>query len=195
MNNLNIDHLRIEIAYLQEEILSSDPPKRAKFKIPVIMTEDRVTSLKTSNKNILNRSNGNISGSPINLDNTIELEVPLEYTFFYGAEKIPKDTRFLVTFVGGNVNDIKIIGRYDSAVSNELQSFITISQQLESSTSDINNIKNTVESVNNSIGDVNEKLNIIKQYAQELDSLKRQVQEMQSKIDQIKNNTPSGGEE
>ena len=104
MNNLNIDHLRIEIAYLQEEILSSDPPKRAKFKIPVIMTEDRVTSLKTSNKNILNRSNGNISGSPINLDNTIELEVPLEYTFFYGAEKIPKDTRFLVTFVGGNVN-------------------------------------------------------------------------------------------
>ena len=195
MNNLNIDHLRIEIAYLQEEILSSDPPKRAKFKIPVIMTEDRVTSLKTSNKNILNRSNGNISGSPINLDNTIELEVPLEYTFFYAAEKIPKETRFLVTFVGGNVNDIKIIGRYDSAVSNELQSFITISQQLESSTSDINNIKNTVESVNNSIGDVNEKLNIINQYAQELESLKRQVQEMQSEIDQIKNNTPSGGEE
>ena len=195
MNNLNIDHLRIEIAYLQEEILSSDPPKRAKFKIPVIMTEDRVTSLKTSNKNILNRSNGNISGSPINLDNTIELEVPLEYTFFYGAEKIPKDTRFLVTFVGGNVNDIKIIGRYDSAVSNELQSFITISQQLESSTSDINSIKNTMDSVSNSIGDVNEKLNIIKQYAQELDSLKRQVQGMQSEIDQIKNNTPSGGEE
>ena len=195
MNNLNIDHLRIEIAYLQEEILSSDPPKRAKVKIPVIMTEDRVTSLKTSNKNILNRSNGNISGSPINLDNTIELEVPLEYTFFYGAEKIPKETRFLVTFVGGNVNDIKIIGRYDSAVSNELQSFITISQQLESSTSDINSIKNTMDSVSNFIGDVNEKLNIIKQYAQELDSLKRQVQEMQSEIDQIKNNTPSGGEE
>ena len=195
MNNLNIDHLRIEIAYLQEEIESSNPPRTAKFKIPVIMTENRVTSLKTSNKNILDRSNGNISGAPINLDNTIELEVPLEYTFFYGAEKIPKDTRFLVTFVGGNVNDIKIIGRYDSAVSNELQSFITISQQLESSTSDINSIKNTMDSVSNSNGDVNEKLNIINQYAQELDSLKRQVQEMQSEIDQIKNNTPSGGEE
>ena len=52
-----------------------------------------------------------------------------------------------------------------------------------------------MDSVSNSIGDVNEKLNIINQYAQELDSLKRQVQEMQSEIDQIKNNTPSGGEE
>lgn len=195
MNNLDIDHLRIEIAYLQEEIESSNPPRTAKFKIPVIMTENRVTSLKTSNKNILNRSNGNISGAPINLDNTIELEVPLEYTFFYGAEKIPKDTRFLVTFVGGNVNDIKIIGRYDSAISNELQSFVSISQQLESSTSDINSIKNTVTETNNKLVAIDEKLNIINQYAKDLDSLRKQVQELQSEVDQLKNNISSGGEE
>lgn len=125
MNNFVPDNLRIEIAYLQEDIPSFIACK-AKFKIPVIMTEGTVASLTTSNKNILNRRNGNLKGAPINLDDTIKLDVPLEYIYFYGAPIVPKNTRFMVAFVGGNINDIKIVGRYDSALSQDFSDASTI---------------------------------------------------------------------
>ena len=41
--------------------------------------------------------------------------MPKEYTVYYGRRIIPKGTRFIVAFIGGNLNDIKIVARYDSA--------------------------------------------------------------------------------
>ena len=115
MNNLNIDYLRTEIAILQEEIDAFNPPDKAKFIIPVIMTDRYNAVLAAGTSNILNKKNGNIrTSSVLNIKNTINLNIPLEYTFSYGADIIPIGTRFIVAFVGANVNDIKIIGRYDS---------------------------------------------------------------------------------
>lgn len=112
-SGLDVNSLRIEIAILQEDILSNNPGT-AKFKIPVIMTDDTISRIIASgNKNIINRRNGNISGFNINIENTILLRIPLEYTYFYGKKIIPSGTKFLVAFVGGNINDIRIIGRYD----------------------------------------------------------------------------------
>ena len=103
-NNLNIDYLRIEIAILQEDVLSTNPG-RAKFKIPTIITE--------SFNDTINVRTHVMTGTTINIEDTIDLDIPTEYTYFYGADIVPAGTRFLVAFVGGNVNNIKIIGRYD----------------------------------------------------------------------------------
>lgn len=103
-NNLNIDYLRIEIAILQEDVPSANPG-RAKFKIPTIITENF--------SNMMNMRTNIMAGSTINIEDTITLNIPTEYTYFYGSDIVPAGTRFLVSFVGGNVNDIRIIGRYD----------------------------------------------------------------------------------
>lgn len=112
LNAFNIDRLRIEIAILQEDIPSNNPGE-AKFKIPTIITEDTVAHISTSNNNIVNYRSGNLSSSSINIENTVKLRIPTECTYFYGEKIVPKGTRFLIAFVGGNVNDIRIISRYD----------------------------------------------------------------------------------
>ena len=110
---INTSYFRTEIAILQEDI-NSQSPGIHKFKIPILSTEDTVGTVYTP---MNNRANKNILKSTVAktvFDNTINLRVPKEHTVFYGADIIPKGTRFIVTFVGGNVNDIKIIGRYDN---------------------------------------------------------------------------------
>ena len=91
---LEHDNLRIEYAVLQEEI-QAFIPTYAKFKVPSVMEE--------------NNSIGDDSSEDI----YIELYVPYEYTFAWGDEYIPEGTRFLVASIGANINDMRIIGRYD----------------------------------------------------------------------------------
>lgn len=111
LNELNIDNLRLEIAILLEDI--SKKETYARFKIPVIMTEDNVSHVSSfGSKNVINKRNANISGYSVNIENDIKLKVPLEYIYFYDGDIIPAGTKFIVAFIGGNVNDIKIIGRY-----------------------------------------------------------------------------------
>lgn len=100
LNNLYMDGLRTEIAILQEDVQSKNPGY-AKFIIPVLMTTTNVDSLIINSKN-----------SSINLTNTINLYIPTQHTYFYNKDIVPKGTKFIVTFVGGNINDIKIIGMY-----------------------------------------------------------------------------------
>ena len=113
---MRVDDLRIEIAVLQE-IVSAFSQRIAKFRIPVIMNTDTVTNVSNMNTNVMNKRNGNIGSSQLNIDNTIELLLPFEHTFSYGKDTIPVGTRFLVAFVGANINDAKIIGRYDQSNS------------------------------------------------------------------------------
>lgn len=109
-----LDDLRIEIAVLQHDIYAFSNT-RARFKIPVIMTEDIVANLSISGNNIVNKTHGNMGSSSISINNTIELFVPIEYTSTMGVDIIPKGTKFIVAFVGANVNDAKIIGRYEES--------------------------------------------------------------------------------
>ena len=107
------NNLRLEIAILQEDIEAQNPGVH-EFKIPVISTGETVgtvyTRTKTANKKKTTRS-----VSRTQFDNTISLRVPKEYTVYYGKRIIPKGTRFIVACIGGNLNDIKIVDRYDSA--------------------------------------------------------------------------------
>ena len=109
-----LDNLRIEIAVLQHDIYAFSNT-RARFKIPVVMTEDIVANLSISGNNIVNKTHGNMGSSSISINNTIELFVPIEYTSTMGVDIIPKGTKFIVAFVGANVNDAKIIGRYEES--------------------------------------------------------------------------------
>jgi DNA repair exonuclease SbcCD ATPase subunit len=126
MNEMNQDNMRTEIATLEEDVPISDEAIyrtiKGKFKIPVLMTTDTVASVQTSNKNVLNRNNGSLKGSSMNLNNTISLTIPKEYILCYKGTKIPKGSKFLVSFVSANVNDIKVIGRYDGDKADEISS-------------------------------------------------------------------------
>lgn len=111
INMLDKERLRTEIAILQEDVPSNNPGI-AKFKIPILITESINGHISiTANTSFGKRSKSNIIS--INSEDTIKLRIPTEYTYFYGAKIVPAGTRFIVTFVGANVNDIKIIGRYD----------------------------------------------------------------------------------
>ena len=114
MNNFNTDYMRTEIAVLQEDVSSSDPGY-CNFTIPVLMTEDTVAVVSVNNANILNRRNGNLKASSINLNNTIELYIPryLLTAYTQTNDTIPKGTKFIVSLVGGDPNQAKIIGVYD----------------------------------------------------------------------------------
>lgn len=115
-NAMISNNLRIEIAVLQENV-EAFKGRLAKFKIPVIMTNDISANIITSNINIVNRRNGNLSASQLNINNTIDLYLPYEHIFTYGEKIVPIGTRFLIAFVGANINDAKIIGRYDQSSS------------------------------------------------------------------------------
>lgn len=112
LNELYRDGLRTEIAILQEDV-DAKCPGVAKFTIPVLMTESKVTTFVGYNNIINNNRNANILNSSINLNNSIDLFIPTEYTYFCGKDIVPKGTRFIVSFISSNINDIRIIGRYD----------------------------------------------------------------------------------
>ena len=136
--SISKDNLRIEVAILQESIDAYDPPVKGKFTIPVLMTSGEKATISTGTSNILNKRNGNIKSSTINIDNTIDLYLPIEYCVTYGADKIPSGTRFLVSFVSGNLNDIRIVGRYDSV--NDSSRVNIIKQMLD----DIESLKDSI---------------------------------------------------
>lgn len=106
--------LRLEIAFSQQ-VIDAHNPGYVDFIIPTLVPDVLNTRAYTPNYNISNKnavSTRSIGTTSIN--NLIRLKVPREYTEWYGADTIPIGTRFIVAFIGGNINDIKIIGRYDS---------------------------------------------------------------------------------
>ena len=118
------EQLRLEIAILEEDI-SATNPKTASFTIPALMTEQYKGKKYVNNYNVINKNKtGTPSISTITIDNTIKLQVPKEYTKWYGSIIIPKGTKFIVAFVGGNINSMRIIGRYDHPVSDNLEDYV-----------------------------------------------------------------------
>lgn len=116
--------LRVEIAILQEDI-SATNPKTASFTIPTLMTEQYKGKKYVNNYNVINKNRtGTPSISTITISNTVNLYVPKEYTKWYGSIIVPKGTKFIVAFVGGDINSMRIIGRYDKPVSDNLEDYV-----------------------------------------------------------------------
>ena len=107
------NNLRLEIAILQEDIDALNPGIH-EFKIPVISTGETIGTVYTRTKTA-NKKKSTRSVSKTQFDNTISLRVPKEYTVYYGARIVPKGTRFIVAFIGGDVNNMRIVARYDTA--------------------------------------------------------------------------------
>lgn len=112
INYGNLSNFRQEIAVLQEDINKYNPPSDAKFIIPALMG-NLGTEKTTPNKstNILNKTN-NLGITKTTTSNYITLEVPKEYVINYPSKYVPKDTMFIVGFIGGDITSAKIIGRY-----------------------------------------------------------------------------------
>lgn len=107
-----LSNIRIEIAVALEDI-DAESPGIVKFKIPVLQSGTDITTSYIDNRTLMNRTLAISKMSNVTMDDFIELRVPKEYTVYYGKPIIPKGTRFLVAFIGGNINDMRIIGRYD----------------------------------------------------------------------------------
>lgn len=112
INYGNLTNFRQEIAVLQEEINKYDPPQNAKFIIPALMGNLN-TEQTTPNKsyNILNKSN-DLGITRVTTSNYITLPIPQEYVINYPEKYVPKNTMFIVGFIGGDITSAKIIGRY-----------------------------------------------------------------------------------
>ena len=109
---LDQDNLRLEVAILQENIKSQDPGE-ANFKIPAIMTGEKIGTVYTPTKNSANKKIYKGTTTKTTFDDEITLKIPLEYTAFFGKRIVPKGTKFIVAFIGGDINNIRIVGRYD----------------------------------------------------------------------------------
>lgn len=111
--------LKLEIAISQEDI-KTDNPGIVSFLIPVLMTESYKGVKHVNNYNVSNKNKvGTPSVSNVTIDNTIQLEVPKEYTDNCGVNILPKGTKFIVAFIEGDINEIRIIGRYDSIINSK----------------------------------------------------------------------------
>lgn len=114
-NHVASANLRTEIAIAQEPI-NAYTPGIVKFKIPALMSDATSETIINKRNNIVNKDTKfTTSIGATETDNTISLRVPKEYTRWYGRDILPKGTRFIVAYIAGNINDIKIIARYDSA--------------------------------------------------------------------------------
>jgi hypothetical protein len=61
--------------------------------------------------NIMNTDLSWLSTSKMVSEITLDLYIPRYVVSDYPNKYIPKGTKFLVTFVGGNINNVQIIGR------------------------------------------------------------------------------------
>lgn len=112
-NYISESGIRIEFAILQESI-PAGTFSIGKFKIPTLITATESGTISTSSKSIRNSNMTGTYSSSLHSSDIIKIPVPMEYTFFWGADGIvPAGTRFLVAYVGANVNEIAIIGRFD----------------------------------------------------------------------------------
>ena len=112
INYGNLDNFRQEIAVLQEEINKYDPPSKAKFIIPALMGNlgtEQTTPNRSSN--ILNKNN-NLGITRTTTSNYVTLSIPKEFVRYYPEKYVPEGTMFIVGFIGGDITNAKITGRY-----------------------------------------------------------------------------------
>lgn len=100
-----------EIAILMDEMLSEDNPT-GRFIIPILTPNFNNKRLlkteksKSSNSNIVNKNTNSVTS--LTEQNFVTLTIP-KY-MFNGKIHYNKNDKFIVVFIGGDVNRIKIIG-------------------------------------------------------------------------------------
>lgn len=110
----NLDLRYIEIAEAAETFYTYE--SSALFYIPVLMpmidSTNKITEKPLpSNRNILNKNRPKISAKAYS---TGSISIPLheERLGSWYKNRVPKGTKFMVAFIGGDINKCRIIGRY-----------------------------------------------------------------------------------
>lgn len=103
----------IHEAELYENVNKNSPEDYHPFFIKALTPlESEVGRVININRNnIMNKDLTWLSTQPIISERTIDLVLPKFISSGYPDEIIPKGTKFLVCFVGGNINNCQIIGR------------------------------------------------------------------------------------
>lgn len=105
--------------YVQEAILYEEvnkyenPTVKHPFYIKALVPfETEVGRTVVVNRSyIMNKDLTWLSTSKMTSEITLDLKIPREIMLAYKDKFIPKGTKFLVAFVGGNINNVQIIGR------------------------------------------------------------------------------------
>lgn len=103
-----------EIAIAAETFYTTD--SSAKFYIPVLMpligsSASSSTTRLPSTTNILNKNRPKVSSTAYS---TGSIEIPLqqERLGHWYENRVPKGSKFIVIFIGGDINNCRILGRY-----------------------------------------------------------------------------------
>lgn len=100
-----------EKAILMEDVTKENPT--GKFIIPVLLptfNNSKINSKtypKLATTNLLNKDD--IRNIDMTIQNYVELNIPL---YLFTEDTIKANSEFIVCFIGGNINNIKILGVY-----------------------------------------------------------------------------------
>lgn len=120
MISTTTDLLRIEVGQLRENVNKYHPGIHP-FYIEAIMPDQSIVDEPTPKPNVVrNLVNDNTTKPLIKTDTVIQgsnimIYVPREFTLSYPEKWIPKGTKFLVAFIGKDINNPRIVGRMADA--------------------------------------------------------------------------------
>ena len=127
-NELNPDYLRLEIATLLKDV----PLKSkivGKFKINTVVQKYETNRKMTKTSNIYNK---NVSSATIESKDSIDIPIPVHMRiFFNNGKSIPKGTRFIVGFVGADINNARIIALYDQEPYGQAYSYFQFIEEFK----------------------------------------------------------------
>lgn len=111
-NDIN-DFTSSEVAILLTTCNKYEPGIQVFRLQSLVGLEENSTSIETKTLDTSNLLNSDISNIPISTANTatvIQLEVPRDITLKYPTKFIPPGTRFIVSFVSGDITKPIIVG-------------------------------------------------------------------------------------
>lgn len=104
--------------FVHEALLYEDVPKNSKtakhpfyIKALVPLETEEKKPITINRSNIANKSQEGLSTYIMTSNMTMDLFLPMYLLTDYPDDVVPKGTKFLVGFVGGNINNCQIIGR------------------------------------------------------------------------------------
>lgn len=103
----------IHEAILYEDVNINEPTGKHPFYIKALVPLETEIgrSIVVNRNNIANKHLESLSTQPMTSEITLDLYLPKYLLMDFDNEIVPKGTRFLACFVGGNINDCHIIGR------------------------------------------------------------------------------------